>query len=153
MSEDTKQREGRKDAPQNIQQSQGGVYIGGNVTGSTVVGRDFFQQVYSYLPVPDVVKENAKPITVIYAAICELLAIIATVADIRKLQLERFPPMLTPYSWQQHLPLPSPFEILGIFIKNNIFFFGLGVLVAIGIIAALWYVQKGREAGSTPQER
>ena len=138
----------RSDRSQEVEQSHGGVYIEGDVSRSNVAGRDFFQQVYSTLPVPEFVQRNAKPLTIAYVAICEFLAIIATVADIRRLQSERFPPLLTPGAWQENLPLPTLGEILGLLIRNSILFFGLGVLVAIGLIAALWYIQNQDETSS-----
>lgn len=136
-------------APQSLEQGGGGVHIGGNVSNSSVAGRDVIQHFYSTLPVPNFVKNNAKAATAIYAGICELLAILATFADIRNWQMREYPPMLTPYEWQQHLPLPSFIEIVGMFIKNNILFFGLGVLVAAGLIAASWYMQQKKKTTAT----
>ena len=135
-------------APHKVEQSHGGVYIGGSVTGSSVAGRDMIQQFYSTLPVPDFIKNNANDVTAIYAGICELLAILATFGDVRNWQMREFPPMLTPAEWQSHLPLPSFIEIVGMFLKNNILFFGLGALVAAGIIAALWYMRKKKDTES-----
>ena len=130
--------ERRKPAPR----PEGGVAVGGDVTNSTLVGRDLIQQIYSSLPVPPSVKTNARLITMIYSGICELFAIIATRSDIRQWQLDRFPPMLTPHAIQENLPLPSLIEMLGMFLKNNVLFFGLGVLVAMGIVAVLGYMQR-----------
>lgn len=143
----------KKQAEPNVEQKDGGVYIGGDVTDSSVAGRDMIQQFYSTLPVPDFVKDNAKSVTAGYAVICEILALLATRADIREWQMERFPPMLTPASWQQNLPLPSMIEIVGMFIKNNILFFGLGVLVAVGLIAALGYMQKNQNPAEQSKEQ
>ena len=136
----------KQETPKVVEQRDGGVYIGGNVSGSNVAGRDMIQQFYSTLPVPDFVKNNAKLVTSIYAGICELLAIIATNGDIRQWQMREFPPMFTPAELQKHLPLPSFIEILGMFIKNNILFFGLGAVVAAALIAAFWYMQKNKQS-------
>ena len=128
--------------PRKVDQKDGGVNIGGNVSNSNVAGRDMIQNFYSSLPLPGFVKDNAKLVTAVYAGICEVLAILATMSDIRQWQTATYPPALTPYSILQNLPLPTMTEIIGMFIKNNILFFGLGVVVAAGIIFAFAQMQK-----------